>query len=96
MISNPKTQFILLCLSMILLNGYMSAGEGKFSLAAGIGASVVSIPIWSAIGVLLANVGLFFYKIIKPDKKEILTVWQKAGLGLIAGIILKPLFGIGF
>ena len=58
------------------------------------GASLLSIPIWSCIGVLLANIGLFFYKIAKPDKTEVLNIWQKASLGIIAGIILKPLFGI--
>ena len=91
MLQNPKNKFALLCFAMILLNGHMSG-----DLAEGIGASLISIPIWSSIGVLLANTGLFFYKTIKPDKTAVLNVLQKAGLGLIAGIILKPFFGIGF
>lgn len=94
MIKNPRNQFALLCLSMVLLNGSMSGD--KFSLAGDIGASLVSIPIWSSIGVVIANIGLFFYKLIKPDNSDVLNVWQKAGLGLITGIILKPLFDIGF
>ena len=76
----------------------MGTADEKFNIdnfiGTAIGASLLSIPIWSCIGVLLANIGLFFYKIAKPDKKEVLNMWQKASLGIITGIVLKPLFGI--
>ena len=98
MLSNQKTIFVILCLVMFALNGYMYTADETFSIdsfiGGGFGGSLLSIPIWSCIGVVLANIGLFFYKIIKPDKKEVLNIWQKANLGLIAGIILKPLLGI--
>ena len=65
-------------------------------IGGGLGSSLLSIPIWSCIGVVLANVGLFFYKIKNPDKNEVLNIWQKASLGLIAAIVLKPLLGINW
>jgi len=60
----------------------------------GLSASVLSIPIWSCIGVILSNIGLFFYKIKNPNDNEVLNIWQKASLGLIAAIVFKPLLGI--
>lgn len=95
---NPKTIFIILCFMMALVNGYMATANERFNLdnfiGSALGASLLSIPIWSCIGVLLANIGLFFYKIVKPDKQEVFNIWQKASLGIIAGIVLKPLLGI--
>jgi len=88
----------MLCFAIALINGYLGVANEPFNIdrfiGSTIGLSLLSIPIWSCIGVLLANTGLFFYNMIKPNKREVLTVWHKASLGLIAGIVLKPLFGI--
>ena len=91
---NAKTVFIDLCFTMALENGYMATAKnannaGEF-FGAAIGASLLSIPIWSCIGVILANIGLFFYNLIKPEEQNVLTVWHKTSLGLIVGILLKP------
>jgi hypothetical protein len=98
-ITGDKKLFIISCVLMWGVNGYMHVSAREtFSLAifigSGLGGSLVSIPIWSCIGVILAGIGLFFYKIFKPADDKSLTVWGKASIGLIAGIILKPLFGI--
>ena len=77
----------------------MNMGNGQGSIlekfiAAGLGSSVLSIPIWSCIGVVLSNIGLFFYKIKNPDPREVLNIWQKASIGLLVAIVVKPFFGI--
>jgi hypothetical protein len=98
MLKNHKAIFIFLCLVMFGVNGYLHLGKGPATLegfiGGAIGGSVLSIPLWSCIGVVLAQIGLFFWKIIKPAEGESLTMLQKASLGLVAGIFLKPIFGI--
>ena len=99
MIKNQKLLFVFLCIIMIVVNGYQHSPElGKFSLPAliggGIGRSLLSIPLWSCIGVILSNIGIFFWKIAKPTSDEVLSLIQKASLGLIVGIFLKPFYGI--
>lgn len=99
MFKQPKTVFGILCFLVFLVNGYLSISTHQVKnievfVGGGFGLSLLSIPIWSCIGVVLSNIGLFFYKIIKPDGDDVLTIWQKAGLGLIMAIIFKPLLGI--
>ena len=94
-----KNIFLALCVIMILVNSFMRAAHSgvrsiHLFLAGGIGGSIVSIPMWSCIGVIVAHIGLFFYKIINPGNEEVLSIWQKASLGLLIGIVLKPLLGI--
>ncbi len=95
---NPKTIFIISCFLMALVNGYMGIVKGGFNIdtfiGSAVGGSLLAIPIWSCIGVVLANIGVFFYKVAKPDNQDVLNIWQKASLGIITGIILKPLLGI--
>jgi len=98
-ITGDKKLFIISCVLMLGVNGYIRVSANEtFSLVTfigdGLGGSLVSIPIWSCIGVILAGIGLFFYKIFKPTDDKSLTMWGKASIGLIAGIILKPLLGI--
>jgi hypothetical protein len=85
-----KNIFFALCVIMLIVNCFMT----EKNLAYGIGISIVSILIWSCIGVIVANIGLFFYKIKNPSNDEVLSIWQKASLGLLIGIVLKPLLGI--
>jgi hypothetical protein len=100
-ITGDKKLFIISCLLMLGVNGYMHVSANEtFSLVTfiggGLGGSLVSIPIWSCIGFILAGIGLFFYKIFKPTDDTSLTHWGTASIGLIAGIILKPLLGINW
>jgi hypothetical protein len=98
MIRYEKRVLFILCIIMILTNGYLHNRGESVSLtifvSSGIGASLLSIPVWCSIGVILSSIGLFFYKMIRPEEKEVLSIWQKAGLGLISGIIIKPIFNI--
>jgi len=99
MLKNQKAIFGFLCVIMIGVNGFQHLPSlGEYSLTAilsgGIGGSLLSIPLWSCIGVVLGNIGLFFWKIVKPSKDEVLSLIQKASLGLIAGILIKPIYGI--
>jgi len=98
MVANEKVVFIFLCLVMIAVNGYLHAGAGSVTsvgvIYRGIGGSLISIPLWSCIGVLLGSIGLFFWRLIKPEQEDSLSMWQKASLGLIVGISVKAIFGI--
>jgi hypothetical protein len=83
---------------MFFLNGYLHSDKEAISIegfvGGGIGGSILSIPLWACIGILLSYIFLFFYRIVKPEGKEPLSMIQKASLGLMAGILLKPIFGI--
>jgi hypothetical protein len=98
MLKNQKSVFIFLCILMFCVNGYLYSGKGAVSLESfiggGIGGSILSIPLWSCIGVVLAYIGLFFYRIIQPESPDPLSMMQKASVGITAGILLKPVFGI--
>lgn len=65
----------------------------SFVIGAGIGWSLFSIPLWVGFGFILTNVSAY---IIKPvhGYKYAITSWQKANIGLVAGIILEPTIGI--
>ena len=96
---NDKIIFIVLCIMMWAVNGYFSAAHRTSLVIAtfvggGFGASLISIPLWAAIGIVLANIALFFRNIIKPTENETLNMWHKASIGLVAGIVLKVLFGM--
>ena len=98
MLQNQKLVFIILCVLMVFVNGYLHSEKGAVSVESfignGLGGSVLSIPLWSCIGVVLSYIYLFFYRIVKPEGKEPLSMLQKASIGIIAGILLKPTFGI--
>ena len=98
MLQNQKLVFIILCVLMVFVNGYMHLEKRAVSvesfIGGGIGGSVLSIPLWSCIGIVLSYICLFFYRIVKPEGKESFNMLQKASLGMIAGILLKPIFGI--
>lgn len=92
-----KALFVVLCVLMWAINGYISSMELKtlsleVFIGAGLGRSVVSIALWSCIGVVLSNIALFFGHLVSPDKEKPLNLYQKASLGLAAGILLKIMF----
>ena len=98
MLKYQKRVFVFLCLGMFAVNGYLhSSGASPTSeefIGAGIGRSLISIPLWSCIGVVLVSIGLFFWRLIKPEQEDSLSMWQKASVGLIVGMFLKPTLGI--
>lgn len=99
MIEKHKSIFSILCFIVFLVNGYLTTVFNQTKsieefIGGGIGTSILSIPIWSCLGVVLSNIGLFFYKMIHPNDEEVLNIWQKASLGLLFAIVFKPLFGI--
>jgi len=96
---NERKFFIASCMLLVIVNGFISffkSGTIESFIGGAIGASLVSIPVWSFIGVLLCNIGLFFYNIVNPDNSVDLGVWEKSGFGLLIASIMKPMFGIGF
>jgi len=94
-----KLIFIVLCIIMFTVNGFMSLGKyvgANLSqvIGGGIGSSILSIPLWSCIGVIISNIGLFFYKLKNVNDGVELSLFQKGSLGLLFGIVLKPLLEI--
>ena len=94
-----KIIFSLLCFLVFSVNCYMvtsisHATNIMYIISTGLGSSLFSIFLWSVIGIVLANIGLFFYKIVRPTDDKVLDNWQKYSIGLTAAIILKPTLGI--
>jgi len=88
--------FVALAFCMWAVNIWMVRQQYPFFSdlgATAFGGTLVSIPIWSVIGYILAGFYLFFHNLIYPEKRN-LTIWQKADLGLLVGIIIKLWFGI--
>ncbi len=93
-----KLAFGVLVCSMWVVNVWMARERyPAFSdrVAAGLGATIFSILIWSIVGYVLAGVFSFFHNLMRPGQGS-LTAWQKMDLGLLAGIVLKPWFGVHF
>jgi hypothetical protein len=97
MLKSQKAVFIALCIVLLLINGAQHSVHSDILsfLGVAIGSSIVSIPVWCVIGVVLSNIGVFFYRLAKPEKDP-LTMLQKAGLGLIVAIIIKIFYGSSF
>jgi len=93
-----KVAFAALACGMWAVNAWMAREEYSAlsdQIAAGLGTTIFSIFVWSIVGYALAGVWSFFHNVVRPGEGS-LTTWQKVDLGLIAGIILKPWFGLGF
>ncbi len=105
---SARKAFVILCLIMWAVNGYLSVksegGPQALSaedlvitfVAGGFGRSVISIPVWTLIGYFLGSIGLFSFKRMGIVKEKIMTPYGFADVGLILGIALKPLLGIGW
>ena len=91
-----KIVFAFLCLAMIILNGYIRSSDKTFSIGGAFRWSLIWIPIWSLAGIVLAQIVIFSWKILKPDEQLVLSIWRMANLGLAIGIIFKFTFGILF
>lgn len=82
--------FIVLVFIMVIISGIKNASPNLNlieNLAGGVGSSIIRAPLSCILGIVLANIGLFFYKIFKPSKDEVLNNWQKYSIGLVIGII---------
>jgi hypothetical protein len=87
--------FAFLAMLMILLNGLLSTGWQVQSviIPRGIGASLISVPIWAIIGgiVLFGGfVGLF--NLFWRGSKLKFTRLAKANVGIALGLVLKFIF----
>ena len=92
-----KYVFIGLCLALWLVNGQMWPGtSGSFGFWQGLGVSLVFIPVWILVGSALSGAGLFLFRLARVDVTGRLSLWQKADVGLVLAIILKPALGIPF
>lgn len=82
--------FVALCVLMIALNAYISDQRypGDLDLTdaiyQGIGASVISIPLWAVVGVLIGRV------ISRRGRPTDLAT--RASMGVLVGIVAKAFF----
>ncbi len=88
MMKNLPT-FTGLSFIMWLVNTMMSP---ESEIWAALGATLGSIPVWASLGAVFSTVGLFAFHLAKVDVT--MSLWQKANLGLVLGVVLKPLLGI--
>ena len=85
-----------LSLIMILINGYYRSSETMSfseSFWAGTGASIVSIPLWIAVGGFALFGGIIWIlNLSRKDNKLIYSPLDKSIAGVTVGIILKFFF----
>jgi len=80
---------------MVLLNGSLNTG-GRIQSAiitTGIGASLISVPLWAIIG----GIGFFggfvgLLNLFRPQNKFKFTLLTKANVGIALGLVLKLIF----
>jgi hypothetical protein len=92
--SYEKPVFIILCIVMWAVSGDILSKELNLSLdvVAGFGKAVVSIGLWSFVGLVAGNTILFFRNRVKSGRGERLSLWQMGSIGLGLGVLLKVLF----
>jgi len=92
-----KRVFIGLCLALWFVNGWMWTGTSRISgVWLGLSVSLLSIPLWVAVGSALSSAGLFIFRLARVDVTRHLSLWQKADVGLALAVVLKPALGIPF
>jgi hypothetical protein len=87
--------FAFLTMLMVLLNGMFNTG-GRIQSAiitTGIGASLISVPIWAMIGGLGFFGGLVgLLNLFRPGNKLKFSQITKANVGIALGLVLKLIF----
>ncbi len=87
--------FAFLTMLMVLLNGLFNTG-GRIQSAiitTGIGASLISVPIWAIIGGLGFFGGLVgLLNLFRPQSKLKFSRFTKANVGIALGLVLKLIF----
>jgi len=91
-----KHVFIMLCATVWFINACMTGTSALASAWIGLGASLISIPVWAMIGGLLSSVAVFLFRLLRVDAFGTLSLWQKADVGLAVAVVLKPALGIPF
>jgi hypothetical protein len=92
--SYEKPVFIILCVVMWAVSGDILSKGLNLSLdvVADLGKAVVSIGLWSFVGLVAGNTILFFRNRVKPGRGEGLSLWQMGSIGLGLGVLLKVAF----
>ena len=93
---SEKHLFIMLCATVWFINACMTGTSALAGAWIGLGASLISIPVWALIGGFLSSVGLFLFRLARVDVTGRLSLWQKADVGLAIAVVLKPALGIPF
>ena len=84
--------FMALCVALWLMNSWMSVESGLPSFWSGLWVSVVSVPVWAAVGVACSLLVLFILRL--GEVSFAMSMWHRFNVGLALGLVLKPLLGI--
>jgi hypothetical protein len=93
---SDKYVFIMLCATVWFINACTIGTSTLAGAWLGLGASLISIPVWALIGGFLSSLALFLFRLARVDVTRGLSLWQKADVGLAIAVVLKPALGIPF
>lgn len=82
---------------LFLIMTFVNMFQHTSNFFEGLGASVVSLLIWGILGGLVVfNVLLAIYNLLKPENTLALTIVDRINFGLFTGIVLKLVFDLKF
>ena len=84
--------FMALCAAIWLMNSWMSLESGLPSFRSGLWVSLLSVPVWAAVGVACSLPVLFILRL--GEVSFAMSTWHRFNVGLALGLVLKPLLGI--
>jgi hypothetical protein len=62
----------------------------------GLRRSIISIPVWSLIGLVLSQIVILIWKKMRPEINQPFTIWQKMTLGILVGLFANAFFKISW
>ncbi len=93
--THDKQLFLGLCAAVWFVNACVPDPPTLGYVVHGLALSFISVPAWALIGSASASVVLFLFRIARVNA-PVLSLWQKADVGLAMAVVLKPILGIPF
>lgn len=88
-----KYYFVIFCIVFYVVNCFHIESSNFNAIIYGaLGGSVVEIPVFIIIGYILINILLSIIYLFKPNINFPVTIWSKANVGIVLGILLKIFF----
>ena len=97
-LENRKLTFLVFCVMMfgvnVLCYGLPPSPTFEDYLIQGLRRSIISIPVWSLIGLVVSQIVIMIRKKIRPEINQPFTIWQKMTFGLLVGLFANAFFKI--
>lgn len=84
--------FAFLAALMALLSGWLHAETPSAIIPMGIGAALISIPLWAIVGLGIFGGLIALINLARRENKMELSLLAKANAGIALGLVLKLVF----